>query len=173
MSPSSRQNETRQPELLVRHWPLVQSPWETGAMAIAFAAVGLIAYYASTNSSLGLLCTLLLLLTSWRMWLPAMFEIGPRGIVQKNLWGQRRIQWRNVESCQLQRKGVVIYLTSDASAAAELSNVYISGPSQVDEIREIIEFYLQIRRAGGGSSILRHDDSADSIDAPPVPTSRT
>ncbi|PQO44956.1 hypothetical protein [Blastopirellula marina] len=172
MSPSSRQNETRQPELLVRHWPLVQSPWETGAMAAAFITVGLIAFYASSSSSLGVLCTLLLLLTSWRMWLPADFEIGPRGIVQKNLWGQRRIQWRSVESCQSQRKGVVVYLAADASAAAELSNVYISGPNQVDEICEIIDYYLQIRRAGGGSSILRHDDSADSIDTP-ISTSRS
>lgn len=173
MSPSSRQNETRQPELLVQHWPLTQSPWETGAMAIAFAAVGLIAYYASSSWSLGLLCMVLLLLTSWRMWLPATFEIGPRGIVQKNLWGQRRIQWRSVDSFQTQRKGVLVYLLADASAAAELSNVYISGPGQVDEICEIVDYYLQIRRSGGGSSILRHDDSADSIDSPPISTSRS
>ncbi|MFI4874628.1 MAG: hypothetical protein ACIALR_04795 [Blastopirellula sp. JB062] len=170
MSPSSRQNETRQPELLVRHWPLVQSPWETGAMAAAFVAVGAIANYASNSWPLGALCTLLLLLTSWRMWLPAMFEIGPRGIVQKNFWGLRRIQWRSVESCQKQRKGVVVYLLADASAAAELNNVYISGPKQVDEIHEIVEFYLQIRRAGGGSSILRRDDSAGTIDSPPITT---
>lgn len=142
-------------------------------MAVAFIAVGLIAYYASHSSSLGILCTLLLLLTSWRMWLPAEFDIGPRGIVQKNLWGQRRIQWRSVENCQSQRKGVVVYLTTDASAAAELSNVYISGPNQVEEICEIVEYYLQIRRSGGGSSILRHDDSADSIDSPPISTSRS
>lgn len=140
-------------EIRIVNWPL-RDAWRSrlplAAGLVAFAAL---CGWMSRTSWGAIAGLVVLLLASWRQWVPVTFEIGPGGLTYVTLGRGRKIAWRQIASCELRGDGVLFLLDAEPAPAAILRGMFVRCPGQRDQVIALARRYMEGRR--GGSSVRR------------------
>lgn len=147
MSPSSHPQSTGQTIvslMTVRlvNWPLRQEPLKAAIIGLLAVALSLAAGRLSQSYAMGCLVLVVLILASWRIWLPVQFEFSHKGIIQSVLGRRRRIPWTQVRRYEARRAGVLLLSDSVATPLSPLRGIFIRWNGHRDELMEILEAYL-------------------------------
>ncbi len=85
------------------------------------------------------------LFSTWQMWLPLRYEIGPKGIIASALGWRRRIRWSAVGRCEIRRAGLLILPSATPSPAAYIRGIYLRWRSNREELIAAARYYLGTR----------------------------
>ena len=133
------------PPVIWRSWPLRQNWRLAAALAAGSAVIGLLVYGASGQALTALLITTAIVLATWRLWLPATYEVDARGIHQKFL-RRRRLPWHAVARCKIYDDGFLVLRDSDSTRWDSLRGLFIPWHSHRAEVLTALEYYLDGRR---------------------------
>lgn len=129
------------PSLQIINWPVRQQP-RFVCLALSFilvVAVGTI--WVADSSIAGLLALIVLLLTTWRIWIPVRYELDARG-VQEVVWRHRsKMPWSRVTRFELDPNGVLLLHQRDAFPLSALRGIYIHSPENHEELVSLVKFY--------------------------------
>jgi len=153
----AQQNSRISPPANVRlvNWPVRDDgahAWTFVALVVA-VAVGF--GFVARSTGVGLLSLAAMSLAMWRMWVPVVFEFGPRGIHQRVFRTKRRIAWSVVKRCTVRKRGVTLLFFEDSSPLADALGLYIRWGKNKEELLDMIRYYT-------GSRILEHPSSTVS-----------
>ena len=103
---------------------------------------GLVIYWLSSQAYLTLLAVLALAATTWRFFLPIVFELSDRGVEQGLFGRQRRIPWSAVRRYEICSGGVLLLPHEDRSILAPFRGLYVPWTMHRDEILRLVQHYL-------------------------------
>jgi hypothetical protein len=146
------------PPVVWRSWPLRENWRQTAALAAGLAVIVLLVYAVSGQELTALLITTALVLATWRLWLPATYEIDARGIHQR-FWRRRRIPWHAVARCKIYDDGFLVLRDSDSTRWDALRGLFIPWHSHATEVLAALEYYLDGRRVRTVSDQTRRPPS--------------
>jgi hypothetical protein len=129
------------PELDIWNWPLVDGGWRSWLVVLGTLSAGAVAWRISSSPLMGLLSSVVLMLSMWRFWLPVRYHIHGRGIIENCLGRRRLIPWRSIEQCRLRKHGVVIRLDPKQLWFDGFGATYIQGRDQQESLAAVIHFY--------------------------------
>ena len=135
----ARANEL--PALQITNWPLRQQPRFVMFAACAIVVMSLIALWALQNRLAGLAVCIILLLTTWRMWIPIRYQLDSRGV--QTFVGNRRSQmpWSRIARYEVDPHGILLLHQQDAFPLTALRGTYIYSSSEHEDLLKLIEFY--------------------------------
>ena len=130
------------PSVQLTNWPLCQE--RTTAIVMFLIIVGVTTLVQQTTGNL--LATLVfgtaLMVSSWRLWLPVSYELGPAGLKQTCWRFERLIPWVGFSGYQAQPRGVLLIPRRTYGAKSLFGSLYISCPSQQRDVTTLLDHYL-------------------------------
>jgi len=94
--------------LRATNWPLRENPATCLAWAAFCLSLAVVAGWISQSVTMGMLSALVLVLATWKLWVPVTTEFEPRGIVLTTLGRSQRIAWRDIDHLELHEAGVFL-----------------------------------------------------------------
>ena len=127
-------------------WP-IRDDWPTGVIAIAvLASCVLVLAWLGGDWLAGAIGLVAIALALWRMWVPVIYEIGPKGIIVTVLRWKRRTPWSSVRRCKVQEQGMLFLPSADESLLAQLQGLYVPSGDHHTELVGMVNQYLGSRR---------------------------
>ena len=126
-------------------WPLRQQPLCVLTALAAALGVGWLIGSAYERTWLGALTAGLLVVTSWRMWLPVTYEVGASGVGRVVLGRRRRIPWAAVGGYEVRGEGVLLVPDIQVTPLSPLRGLYVPWLDQREKVLASVEYYLQGR----------------------------
>lgn len=139
------------------NWPLRDDGVYAWTFVLLVVGLAVAAGVIARSSGTALLSLAIMAVAMWRMWVPVVFEFGPRGVHQSVIRSKRRIAWSAVRRCTLRKRGVLLTFSDDPSALASALGLYIRWGANKSELLTIIRYYTGSR--------LVEDAPADAEDA--------
>jgi hypothetical protein len=127
------------------NWPLRDDALGAWLLIALEIVVVVAAGVMAQNLLVGVLAWLALTVTTWRMFVPTQYELGPKGVTETILGRRRRIPWSAIGRCQVCRFGIVLLPTADAQPLALLRGIYLRWGTQRDALVAITRYYLGSR----------------------------
>ena len=158
--------ERAPPPVEWRSWPLRQNWRQSAALVAAVVVVGLLVYGLSGQGLTALSIAAAMVLASWRLWLPATYELDARGIHQK-VWRRRRLPWHAVGRCKIYDDGFLVLRDTDSTRWDPMRGLFIPWHSHRTEVLAALEYYLDGRRVRAVSTHLRRPPSEFDVAADP------
>lgn len=138
------------PTVHLTSWPLRDESLRSALIFLVEVALAIIAAYATGQWTMGLLVLSLSAAATWTLWLPAKFELGPKGIVRSVLGLRRRVSWSEFAGYQTYSLGVFLVPHSQQPWSA-VQGVYLPGQPPHTELLAAVEYYLRPRDADSNS----------------------
>lgn len=129
-------------DLVVLNWPARQEPGRTAGTLALFLALAGYTWISTSSGVMGLLVLMGLLGSTWRLWIPVHFELGPRGITQRIGASRRRIPWRLIAGYQVRDRGVFLFADGRDGSLALFRALFIRNPPQPEQLHQVVERYL-------------------------------
>jgi len=159
---------TPPPEVTIHHWPPRDRPLSAAVVGALVAAAGAVSGWATGQPALGALVAGLLAVAAWRAWLPARYELDGGGVTESALGWRRRIPWAYIRGFSERRDGVLFLPDDAAQGAAAFRGLYLPWGGQTDAIRAHLDYYLGLRAAGRGSTVVRSQAEGSARRPPPA-----
>jgi len=142
--PGSSVSTSRQlRELSVSCWPLRDSLASMLGMAsIVMLASAVFLYTRQPWMSLFVL--LVLLVCTWRLWLPVRYDFAATGITRTCLGRRHQIPWYRVVRADRCQDGIRLYPDSGNSRLASLHALHIYSAGQVESLHELLDRYMAV-----------------------------
>lgn len=86
-----------------------------------------------------------LVMVTWRLWLPVVFEFRSRGVAYGVLGRSRQIPWSQVARFEPKRHGLLLFAEDDRSPLAPLRSIHIHWNGQRAAILEVVKYYTSAR----------------------------
>lgn len=135
-----------QSKLRIVSWPL-RNDWRRtlGLLTVVVLVGGCGGVLSGSYAMAGFVLTLMLV-ASWRLWIPVTFELSSQGIRQ-SAWGvSRRIAWTQISRCEPLDRGILLLGDNDLTPFSYLRSLYIPCTKERDELLESIEYFLARKR---------------------------
>jgi hypothetical protein len=148
MSPSETRRflalgDTPVPEVQVRNWPLVDGGWRSVIVIVLIVITIVGAAQISHSLPMGLLAGVAIVAAMYRFWLPARYSLRSRGVEEHFAGRVTRVPWRNVRSCEIKSRGVLLRLQrSDVGMGRDVA-FFIEWHDQREDVLEAIDFYCR------------------------------
>ncbi len=123
-------------------WPLKEYPLHTTLVAGTLLAVAIAVHWLTGRVHLAVASVIVLVVTSWRFFLPVTFELSEAGIDYWVLGRRRRLAWEAVRAWKICRDGVLLLPQEDASWAAWLNGLYVPCSRHKEQFLELLERYV-------------------------------
>jgi hypothetical protein len=121
------------PTLRWSHWQLAEKPYRCGLLALLAVAAALVIMWLDGRWWVGPLTISVIFLTTWHVWLPISWEIGPRGIAQHVGPFWRSLAWHQVASVSLEDGQLVVRPDAPSYWIASLRTLRIPYPDDQEE----------------------------------------
>ncbi len=95
---------------------------------------------------MGGLCSVTLMLSCWRLWIPVTFELGTKGITQSTPVFRWRIPWRCFARYETRHRGVWLLNDAEPAPFSTLRGTYVPWSDQEVQVRAVLDFFLASRR---------------------------
>ena len=135
------------PTVHLTSWPLRDESLRTALIAMVEVAVALIAAYGVGHWTTGLLVLGLSLTATWTLWLPAKFELGPKGIIRNVFGWKRRVSWSEFSGYETYPHGVFLIPHSNQHPLHAIRGVYLPDRTPHSELITALDYYLRPRDA--------------------------
>lgn len=130
-------------ELSICCWPLRDSL--TGVMALLGIVILSGGFFLLTGQLwMSLFVLLVLVICTWRIWIPVHFEFGASGITRTCLGRRQQIPWYLVARAERCRDGIRLYPRSADAPLATLHALHIYSASHTELLHELVERYLVV-----------------------------
>jgi hypothetical protein len=127
--------------LELRSWPAVDELRRTWPVAAGVLAAVAAVQLVTGRTALGLLAAGVLLLVTWRAWVPVRFEIGPGGITQHVARFRRRIPWAAIARYEIRPDGMLLLPDDRAAPIDRLRGLWLPWPDDEDDLIELVRRY--------------------------------
>lgn len=146
------------PELRLVNWPARDSPGE--ALLVLCCEVAIATLAGSMSRSLAMACLAfgVLLLVTWRLWIPIRFDLGPAGVTQTVLGWRRSIRWSDIAAYEPRARGILLVPHAGSRQLAAVRGLYVRWNKQKEQLLELVRYYRQPRRRTGSSVIFVERD---------------
>jgi hypothetical protein len=131
------------PEFDIWNWPLVDGGWRAAPVVVGTAALATYAGRVADSLAMGLITAGVLVLSTWRFWLPVRYHVRSRGIVENCLGRRRLIPWQAIRHCHLRKRGVVLRFRKPDQWIDVDGIRYLEGRNQRGQLAECIHYYRQ------------------------------
>jgi hypothetical protein len=146
---SSVSTSQQQRELSVSCWPLRDSLASMlGLASIVMLATGVLLFTGQPWMSLFVL--LVLLICTWRLWLPIRYDFAATGITRTCLGRRHQIPWYRVVRADRCQDGIRLYPHSGNSRLASLQALHIYSADQAESLHELLDRYLVVPETPAG-----------------------
>ena len=158
----SRPNASATPavpsEVLLFNWPLVQNGWRSLVHVLATGLIVALAYYLSASLAMTLLTGLVLVLATWRFWIPMRYRLTAEGIGQFGFGRRRLIPWPSIVRYEVLQNGVMLHFGRGESLLARLSTIYLDWGNDREHVLAMVDFFTRRDRSPSarGSSRIQH-----------------
>lgn len=122
-----------------RSWPVVDSPVEFIVLTAALALMIGVAFRFGGPLT-AITAGVVLIVASWRRYVPTFYELSALGISENCLGRKRRIPWISIDRFVLGRKGA--YLSSSGAPLELLRGLYLPWGAQREQIVATLRYYL-------------------------------
>jgi hypothetical protein len=122
-----------------RSWPVVDSLSEFVLLTAAIATIVGVAFRFGGPLT-AITAGLVMLVVSWRRYVPTFYELSALGVSENCLGRKRRIPWISIDRFVLGRKGA--YLSSAGAPLELLRGLYLPWGEQRDQIVATLRYYL-------------------------------
>ena len=140
-------------ELTIASWPLRDEPVWSAGILVFIGLVSALCGWGGQSGAMGAVAAGALLIATWKQWVPARFQLGPRGVAVTYLGGTRQLSWTNVARYQVRRRGVLLYPIFEQNVLAGLRGLYVPFGGQRDKVLALVERFA-IRVAGPHDSTV-------------------
>jgi len=129
----------------VVNWPLRDGGIRAWAMVFGLAMIAAVAAVVAQSRIMGGACFVALVIATWRLWLPVVFEFRSRGVVYSVLGRARQIPWSQVARFESKRRGLLLFAEDDRSPLAPLRSIHVQWNGQQAAILEAVKYYTSAR----------------------------
>lgn len=123
------------------NWPLRDDGVYAWTFVLFVVGLAVAAGVIARSSATVLLSLAIMSIAMWRMWVPVIFEFGPRGVHQTVFRSKRRIAWSAVRRCTIRKRGVLLLFSDDPSPLANALGLYIRWGEHKEQLLTIIRYY--------------------------------
>lgn len=143
------------PNLPVREAPAdlrysVWMPRDTPGRALAhllLSAGGVLSLtWSGMSQPIVILLATAFVLSTWRQWFPAWYELGPSGIVESTWWGSRRVAWSLIARWKPYRAGVLLFPDFDETPVSVWRSRWLPWNNHRQQLLDILDFYVPLPR---------------------------
>ena len=128
-------------ELSICCWPLRDSL--AGGMALLGIMILTGGFFLLTGQLwMSLFVLLVLVICTWRIWIPVHFEFGASGITRTCLGRRQQIPWYLVARAERCRDGIRLYPRFQQASMARLHAVHIYSTPQAQLLHQLVDKYL-------------------------------
>jgi len=127
-------------------WPLRQRPLRAVLALGVLLAVGIGVQWLTGRWHLAAASVAVLIVTSWRFFLPVTFQLSQSGIDYWVLGRRRHIPWESIRSCRIQADGVLLLPHQDDSLIARLNGVYVPWNGHKQQVLALLEQHVAAGR---------------------------
>lgn len=128
-------------ELNICCWPLRDSL--TGVIALLGIMILTAGFFLLTGQLwMSLFVLLVVVICTWRIWIPIHFECGAAGITRTCLGRRQQIPWHLVARAKRCRDGIRLYPRSQHASMARLHAVHIYSAPQAQSLHQLVDKYL-------------------------------
>lgn len=137
-----------------RHWALWHQPLRAMVPLALGVLIAIGIAFVDGRWRTFLLALGVVLATTWHLWLPVTWEIGPRGLAQRIGFLTRRMRWQQVELVRVGTEGFVVRPSGCSSWVASLRSLYVPYPPDKRELTKslVIEWTQSV---GTGASPMQ------------------
>ena len=128
-------------ELSVSCWPLRNSLASMLGLASLVILAGAVFLY-TRQPWMSLFVLLVLLVCTWRLWLPVRYDFTATGITRTCLGRQHQIPWYRVVRADRCEDGIRLYPRSGNARLAGLHALHIYSTGEVDSLHQIADRYV-------------------------------
>jgi len=125
----------------VVNWPIRDDGIQAWAFVALVVGLAVTIGFISQSLATALFSFAVMSLAMWRMWIPVVFEFGPRGIFQTVFHTKRRIGWSTVRQCVERRRGILLRFSNESSPLSNALGLYIRWGNSKEELLSIIRYY--------------------------------
>ena len=145
MSISPTRTETAAPPASLRltSWPLVDERPTAVVIVLIVLLIPVVVANVTASSALGLISVAVLLLSSWRMWLPISWEFGPSGVTQRLFRRQRLVPWKRFSRYEIFGRGVLLLQNNERGLTRIMNGLYIACGERREELLSLLQHYLR------------------------------
>ena len=122
----------------IRNWPLIDAGWVSGLIVAGTLTVCGIATWQSASWPMGLLATAALMASMSRFWCPVVFRFDMRGFTEATRFHRRAIAWREVTSCVVQNRGILLSFWREDRRRRETTR-FVEWHAQRDELLALLQ----------------------------------
>jgi hypothetical protein len=140
--PDFTESREAPPPVQWRSWPLCESIPTSVAVVGGLLAAGAGVGWITGQMHLALLAMAVLVLASWRFFLPKLFELNAEGVNQWLLGRHRRIPWREIRRYEVRSSGVLLLPHADARPVDVLGGLYLPWGRRRDEVLAQVRYHL-------------------------------
>src|SRR5687768_6840002 len=92
----------------ISNWPLRDEPVYSGIVIGLIVALSVLGATAVDHYAMGIVIFAVLALSARRIWTPAVYELGSKGIVHSWLGRRRRVPWTEFARYELRNGGILL-----------------------------------------------------------------
>lgn len=143
-------------EVLLFNWPLIQNGWRSIVHVLGTGLIVVLAYSLSRSPAMTALTGLVLVVATWRFWVPMRYRLTAEGIGQFGFGRRRLIPWPSVVRYEVLRDGIMLHFGRGESLLARLSTKYLAWGNERERVLAMVEFFTRHDRpssARGSSRI--------------------
>jgi hypothetical protein len=127
-----------------RHCAVVDD-WRSFVIVIALAVILFVAIGLSTENIWNVaFAAVVLLVVSWRVWLPTRYEASSRGIVQSYLGRARRLNWTAVARVQILPRGIRLLGDLERGPLDAWTGFYVPCGEHRDELAALASQHVKM-----------------------------
>jgi len=132
-------------------WPLRQRPLRAVLALGMLLAAGIGVQWLTGRIYLAAASVAVLIVASWRFFLPVTFQLSQSGIDYWVLGRRRHIPWQSIRSYRIQADGVLLLPYQDQSLIARLNGVYVRWNGHKEQVLALLEQHVAAGRVGYAS----------------------
>jgi hypothetical protein len=151
-SQNTSQSDQVSDEVIVRHWPLLQSGWKGVAFMLLLLGVFLAVQVRVRQTGMAALSILAVLSVTVWYWLPVRYVFRPAGIERRLLGTRRLIPWSSIGGYKALPDGIQLFVARGSNSAQGL---FVSWNGKQELLQRAVDQYIQqsSRRIPGSSVI--------------------
>ena len=128
--------------LRIHDWPLRDEPLQTLFIIGLIVVMSVTCALAVRHPGVGILIFALLSLTVRRIWMPAVYELGSKGIIHSWLGRRRRVPWTEFARYEVHDRGVLLCADAEPQPFSSWRGFFIRWNGRRDELLAVLDFYL-------------------------------
>jgi hypothetical protein len=123
-------------------WPLRDERLRALLLLIGIVAVGLLVQTLTGRVYLSLLAVAVLMIASWRFFLPVVIELSDEGVSQQRFGRQHRTAWQSIRRYEVCSTGVLLLPDEDRSILASFRGLFLPWATHRDEVLAHVHHHL-------------------------------